>query len=104
MGRKKLTPDIHQDIAEVLVSQEDLSVAIQKLGQQISAAYAGTDLVLLSVLKGAIVFLADLLRVITIPCTIELIAISSYGGKRPSGAVRIMKDLDQDITGRHVLV
>lgn len=97
--------DVENDpIAEVLISQAELSAKIQELGHQISQRYQGTDLVLLSILKGAVVFLADLMRAITIPLSIDFIAISSYGARGASGAVRLVKDLDQDITGRHVLV
>lgn len=91
-------------IAEVLISQAELSAKVAELGRQISQQYQGTDLVLLSILKGAVVFLADLMRAITIPLSIDFIAISSYGARGASGAVRLVKDLDQDITGRHVLV
>jgi hypoxanthine phosphoribosyltransferase len=99
-----LSTPLH-DIAEILISQAQLSAKVQELGEQISQAYAGKDLVLISVLKGAVVFLADLIRAITIPLTIDFMAISSYGGQQgASGRVRIVKDLDQDIAGRHVLV
>lgn len=94
----------NQAIAEVLISQAELSAKVAELGRQISEQYQGTDLVLLSILKGAVVFLADLMRAITIPLSIDFIAISSYGARGASGAVRLVKDLDQDITGRHVLV
>jgi len=94
----------NQAIAAVLISQAELSAKVAELGRQISEQYQGTDLVLLSILKGAVVFLADLMRAITIPLAIDFIAISSYGARGASGAVRLVKDLDQDITGRHVLV
>ncbi len=94
----------NQAIAEVLISQAELSAKVAELGRQISEQYQGTDLVLLSILKGAVVFLADLMRAITVPLAIDFIAISSYGARGASGAVRLVKDLDQDITGRHVLV
>jgi hypoxanthine phosphoribosyltransferase len=101
--RKKLTGHSH-DIIEVLISEAELSAKVRELGRQISQAYQTTDLVLLSILKGSVVFLADLMRAITIPLSIDFLAISSYGGRDSSGVVRITKDLDQDITGRDILV
>lgn len=92
------------DIVEVLLSAAAIHARVQELGRQISQAYQGKDLVLISILKGAVVFLADLMRAITIPHTVDFMAISSYGGEGASGVVRIVKDLDQTITGRHVLV
>jgi hypoxanthine phosphoribosyltransferase len=92
------------DIAEILISQAQISARVQELGTQIAHAYQGKDLVLVSILKGAVVFVADLIRAIPIPLTLDFMAISSYGGKDASGVVRIIKDLEQDITGRHVLV
>jgi hypoxanthine phosphoribosyltransferase len=92
------------DIAEILISETEISEKIQELGRLISDAYQGKDLVLISILKGSVVFLADLIRAITIPLAIDFLAISNYGSKGASGVVRILKDLDQDIAGRHVLV
>jgi hypoxanthine phosphoribosyltransferase len=100
---KQLQSDT-SDIAEILISPVEISEKIQDLGRLISDAYQGKDLVLISILKGAVVFLADLIRAITIPLAIDFLAISSYGSKGASGVVRILKDLDQDIAGRHVLV
>jgi hypoxanthine phosphoribosyltransferase len=97
-------PSEADDIAEILISRAEISDKVQELGGQISQAYQGNNLMLISILKGAAVFLADLMRAITIPLTIDFMAISSYGGQGSSGVVRIVKDLDQDITGRHVLV
>jgi hypoxanthine phosphoribosyltransferase len=93
------------DMAEVLVPEAELQAKVRELGEQISNDYAGTDLVLISVLRGGFIFLADLCRAITLPVTIDLMAVSSYGpGARPSGVVKIMKDLDESIAGREVLV
>jgi hypoxanthine phosphoribosyltransferase len=91
-------------IAEILISEAEIRHKIQELGRLISQAYQGQDLVLISILKGSVVFLADLIRAITIPLAIDFLSISSYGSKGASGVVRILKDLDQDIAGRHVLV
>lgn len=93
------------DIAEVLVTEDDLQDKVRQLGDQISADYAGRDLVLISVLRGGFIFLADLCRAISMPVTIDLMAVSSYGpGAKPSGVVKILKDLDESIAGREVLV
>src|ERR1700730_815910 len=90
---------------EVLISQEQIQQRIKELGSQIAAEYAGRNPLLIGVLKGATFFLSDLLRAIDIPLGIEFMAISSYGSStRTSGEVRIMKDLDVAIEGRHILV
>ena len=94
-----------EDIAEVLVSEVELQAKVRELGERIASDYAGKDLVLISVLKGGFIFLADLCRAIRLPVTIDLMAVSSYGpGARPLGVVKILKDLDESITGREVLV
>jgi len=92
-------------IGEVLVAAEDLQRRVVELGEQISAEYEGRDLVMVGVLKGAVIFLADLMRHITIPCEIDFLAVSSYGSQTDSsGVVRILKDLDASIEGRDVLI
>jgi hypoxanthine phosphoribosyltransferase len=92
------------DIAEILISSEVIAAKVKELGGLVADTYQGKDLLLVSVLKGAVVFLTDLMRAIPMPLAIDFLAISSYGGKGAAGAVRIFKDLEQDITGRHVLV
>jgi hypoxanthine phosphoribosyltransferase len=92
------------DIATIVISQAEISARVQELGGQIAHAYQGKELVLISILKGSVVFLTDLIRAIALPLTLDFMAISSYGGQGASGVVRIVKDLDQDITGRHVLI
>jgi len=93
------------EIAEVLVSEADLQAKVRELGARIASDYAGKDLLLITVLKGGFIFLADLCRAITLPLTIDVMAVSSYGpGARPLGVVKILKDLDESITGREVLV
>lgn len=93
------------DFAEVLIPEAELQAKVRELGVQISGDYAGKDLVLISVLRGGFMFLADLCRAITVPVTIDLMAISSYGpDARPLGVVKIIKDLDESIAGRDVLV
>jgi hypoxanthine phosphoribosyltransferase len=92
-------------IAEVLVSQESLEARVAELGVELSRDYAGTDLLLIGVLKGAVFFMADLIRKLTIPCEIDFMAVSSYGNSTDSsGVVRILKDLDASIEGRNVVV
>ncbi len=92
-------------IGETLVSHEDLTRRIAELGEEISADYEGRDLLMIGVLKGAVLFIADLMRHLTIPCEIDFMAISSYGSEiDSSGVVRILKDLDAPIDGRDVLI
>lgn len=96
---------VADDIAEILIPEADIQAKVRELGEKISSDYAGRDLVLISVLRGGFIFLADLCRAITLPVTIDLMAVSSYGpGARPSGVVKILKDLDESIAGREVLV
>ena len=93
------------DVAEVLISAEQIRTRTRELGQQISRDYQDQDLLLVCVLKGATAFLADLMREITVPHAIDFMAISSYGAStESSGVVRIMKDLDTNIAGRNVLI
>ncbi len=92
-------------IAEILISPEKLQGRIAELGAQISRDYEGEDLMLLAVLKGSVLFLADLMRQLTVDHSIDFMATSSYGsGVESSGVVRILKDLDESIEGRHVLI
>ena len=93
-------------LGEILISSDQLQVRIVELGAQISADYAGKDLLLVCILKGGVMFLTDLMRQITVPHAINFMAISSYGaGSREStGAVRILMDLETDIVGRNVLL
>ena len=92
-------------MGEVLVPAEDLQRRVVELGEQISAEYEGRDLVMVGVLKGAVIFLADLMRHITVPSEIDFMALSSYGSQTDSsGVVRILKDLDASIEGRDVLI
>lgn len=97
--------EITQDIAQVLISREQLQKTVAELGARISRDYAGKNPIMVSVLKGAFVFMADLVREITVPCTVDFMAVSSYGkGSKSSGQVQIIKDLDTNIEGRHVIV
>ena len=97
--------EVDQGVCEVLVAEDDLQARIAALGTEISADYEGRDLLLVGVLKGAVFFMADLMRKLTVPCEIDFMAISSYGAATDtSGVVRILKDLDINIAGRDVLV
>jgi hypoxanthine phosphoribosyltransferase len=94
-----------QRIGEVLVTREDLIRRVAELGEEISRDYADRDLVMVGVLKGAVLFIADLMRHLTVPCEIDFMAVSSYGSSTDSsGVVRILKDLDAPIEGRDVLI
>ena len=92
-------------VGEVLIDEDALQARIRELGAEVSSDYAGKELLLVGVLKGAVFFMADLMRSITVPCEIDFMAISSYGASTDSsGVVRILKDLDINIEDRHVLV
>ena len=93
------------EITEVLVTAEQIDKRIAELAAEIDKNYAGKDLVLVGVLKGAVMFMADLSRAMQIPVQMDWMAVSSYGsGTQSSGVVRILKDLDADILGRHILI
>jgi hypoxanthine phosphoribosyltransferase len=97
--------ELEHAVTDILIDRDTLQRRIAELGEEISADYAGRDLLLVGVLKGAVFFMADLMRSLTIPCEIDFMAISSYGDSTDSsGVVRILKDLDINIEGREVLV
>ena len=94
-----------EDIEEVLISQEEIQRRTAEVGAQISQDYAGKDLLVVGVLKGAFVFMADLARHVSLPMEFDFMAVSSYGAAtQTSGVVRILKDLDHEIAGRNVLI
>lgn len=96
---------MHEDIEKVLISQEEIRSIVERLGREISADYVGKNPLVVAVLRGAFVFTADLVRAIDVPCAVDFMAVSSYGaGVKSSGVVRIVKDLDTDIQGRHVII
>ena len=96
---------MHDDIKNVLVSEEELKAKVRELGAQISRDYEGKNLVLVSILKGSVVFMADLMRAVSIPCSIDFMVVSSYGSNTSSsGLVKIIKDLDGDLSGKDVLI
>lgn len=96
---------MNNDIKSVLFSEEKIKEMVSELGKQISEDYKDKNLLLVSVLKGSVIFMSDLMRSITIPCEIDFMSVSSYGNKtKSSGTVRILKDLDRDIAGYDVLL
>ncbi len=96
---------MRNDICRILISEEELKNKVTEMGAQISKDYEGKQLLLVSILKGSVVFMADLMRAITIPAKIDFMAVSSYGsGVKTSGVVKILKDLDQDLNGYDVLI
>ena len=102
------TSPSHPDVKSVLISEEEIAARVQELGAEISATYAerGIDhIVIVSVLKGSFIFMADLIRHITVEVAMDFMAVSSYGAAtKSSGVVRILKDLDIELEGKHVLV
>lgn len=96
---------LHPDVQEVLFSEERIAARVRELGATISRDYAGAEIHLVGVLKGAVVFAADLMRRLDVPVRLDFIAVSSYGvSSRSSGAVRLLKDLDENPAGRHLLL
>jgi hypoxanthine phosphoribosyltransferase len=96
---------MHQDIESILMSEETLRKRVQELGDAISRDYAGKEILMVGVLRGAFVFMADLARAITIPLAIDFMAVSSYGASTSSsGVVRIIKDFDENVEGKHILI
>jgi hypoxanthine phosphoribosyltransferase len=97
--------ELEAAVGEVLIDEDALAGRITELAEEVSNDYAGRDLLLIGVLKGAVFFMADLMRQISVPCEVDFMAISSYGGSTDSsGVVRILKDLDINIRDRDVLV
>lgn len=94
-----------EDILKVLLSEDDIAARVAEIGAQISRDYAGKRLVMVSVLKGSVVFMADLMRAVTVPAEIDFMCVSSYGsGVKTSGVVKIIKDLDNDLAGMDLLL
>ncbi|MDL2293412.1 hypoxanthine phosphoribosyltransferase [Ruminococcaceae bacterium OttesenSCG-928-D13] len=94
-----------KDLEKLMLTAEQVQQKVEALGAEISRDYAGKDLLLLSVLKGSVIFMADLMRAITIPAEIDFMAVSSYGsGTKSSGVVRIIKDIEIDLEGKEILI
>ena len=105
MEEKSELSEMHPDVETILFSEEEIAAIVQRLGAEISRDYKGKSLVLIAVLRGAVVFMGDLMRAIDLPLAIDFMAVSSYGSNaKSSGVVRIVKDLDMDIKGRDVLI
>jgi len=97
--------EVVNDLQQILLSEEVIAKRVKELGEQISRDYSGCDLVVVGILKGALVFMADLIRHLSIPVIMDFAVVSSYGtATKTSGVVRILKDLDQPIEGKHVLI
>ena len=97
--------DVHDDLTEILITEEQIRSRIAELSRTVEADYAGKDVLLVGVLKGAVMVMADLSRELRIPVTMDWMAVSSYGsGTASSGVVRILKDLDTDLSGKTVLI
>ena len=100
-----MTEQLHPDIESIILSEQDIREIVKSLGERISKDYVDKNPLVISVLRGAFVFTADLMRAITVPCAVDFMAVSSYGdGVKSSGVVRIVKDLDTKIEGRHVII
>ena len=97
---------LDRDIDHILVTEDQLKAKVNELGAQITKDYEGRDLLLVSILKGSVVFMADLMRAIRMPCGIDFMVVSSYGGANTTstGLVKIVKDLDQDLSGKDLLI
>jgi hypoxanthine phosphoribosyltransferase len=104
--QRATVPDLRGDIGQVLISEEEIRNKVRELGAQVTADYTGRSVTLVSVLKGSLPFMADLMRAIDVPVQIDLMEVSSYGGAttETSGLVRILKDLSSSIAGRDVLI
>jgi hypoxanthine phosphoribosyltransferase len=97
--------DLHPELARIVVSTDQINSRVKELADQISSDYAGTDnLYLIGILKGAFIFLADLTRQLTVPHTVDFMALSSYGKTTSSGAVRILMDLREAVEAKHVII
>ena len=97
--------NMEDDIERILISEKDIKKAVKKMGKAISKDYADKNLMLVAVLKGSVMIMADLMRAITIPVNIDFMSVSSYGGgTKTSGVVKIIKDLDHDLSGKDVLI
>ena len=97
--------ELHPDIEEILLDEQDIKDIVKKMGAEITRDYADKNPLVIAVLRGAVVFMADIMRAIECPLSIDFMAVSSYGdGVKSSGVVRIVKDLDTKIEGRHVII
>lgn len=94
----------HPDIERVLFSEKVLQRRVRELGRALSRDYAGKDLLVVAILRGGVIFLADLIRTLSVPCALDFMAVSSYAGARSTGSARVLLDLKRDPEGQHVLL
>ncbi len=99
-----MSENMRDDIERVFFTEEEIAEKVNALGAQISADYAGKNPLFVGVLKGCFMFMADLMRAVTIPCALDFMAVSSYKGRSSTGEVSIQKDLSQNIEGRHIIM
>lgn len=100
-----MTAQLHPDIESVILSEDDIRTLVAGMGAKISADYVDKNPLVVTVLRGAFIFTADLMRAISVPCSVDFMAVSSYGdGVKSSGVVRIVKDLDTKVEGRHIII
>jgi hypoxanthine phosphoribosyltransferase len=100
-----ITPSLYHDVAEILISEDQIKKRVAELGARINKDFAGEQILIVAVLKGALLFLADLMRHVDLPLAVDFLAVSSYGaGTQSSGVVRILKDLDETIEHQHVII
>lgn len=95
---------MNKDVEKILIDEEEIKEICKRLGEEISRDYAGKKLLLVSVLKGAVVFMADIMRNVTCDCEIDFLAVSSYSGSKTTGVVKFKKDMDVDPDGRDILI
>ncbi len=97
--------ELYKDLSRILITKEEIQQEIRNLANQLNIDYQGKDLMCICILRGAVVFFTDLIRLLDLPLTIDFMAISSYGGStKSSGEVRLQKDLEQSVMGKHILV
>ena len=95
---------MRSDIERILITAEEIEEKVSEIGKRISEEYEGKNPIFVGVLKGCFIFMADLMRHVSIPCSMDFMAVSSYKGTSSTGAVKINKDLNQDIEGRHLIL
>lgn len=95
---------MHEDIEKILIGEDEIKVRVAEAGAKISRDFAGKDPIFVGVLKGCFIFMADLMRYVDIQCSMDFMAVSSYSGTSSTGAVKINKDLSEDIEGRHLII
>lgn len=95
---------MHKDIEKVLISEEQIKERIQQMGQELTREYAGKDPIFVGVLKGVVIFYADMVRAIDLPCQFDFMWVSSYAGTNSTGTMQVKRDISSDIKGRHVVI